>query len=167
MSRVGSRSAWMVGESASAEPAMQQNEIDEQAARQREMLAAKREENIRRREQQRREREAETERVLLRNQELNARRAEKIRAVEEAWLLEQEKQREKDDALAAFIRTARERRGPPPLPSFSPHSCMHEHAHACARKPHAQQTTRQTDRSTHYTHRRAQQHPYPPTSNLA
>ena len=48
MSRVGSRPSWMVGESASAEPAMQQNEIDEQAARQREMLAAKREENIRR-----------------------------------------------------------------------------------------------------------------------
>merc|ERR1719261_1570702 len=114
MSRVGSRPSWMVGESASTDQAMQQNEIDEQAARQREMLAAKREENIRRREQQRLEREAETERVLLRNQELNARRAEKIRAVEEAWLLEQEKQREKDDALAAFIRTARERRGLPP-----------------------------------------------------
>ena len=34
----------------------------------------------------------------------------KIRSVEEKWMEEQEKQRDRDDALVAFIRTARERR---------------------------------------------------------
>ena len=34
----------------------------------------------------------------------------KIRSVEEQFIAEQEKQRDRDDALVAFIRTARQRR---------------------------------------------------------
>jgi len=48
--------------------------VHEQAARQREMLAAKREENIRRREHQQREREAQEERAKSRNEQLEAKR---------------------------------------------------------------------------------------------
>ena len=78
------------------------------------------------------------------------RRAEKIRAVEEAWLLEQEKQREKDDALAAFIRTARERRGPPPPSPLSLHihACMNTRTHAHASHTHSRQRGRQTEAHT-------------------
>ena len=152
--------------------------------------------HVRRREQQRRDREAETERVLVRNQELNARCAPLLLCTRYTLApLHVQLVRATLSSLAgraAFVYHVfsgeRRRSGlwrrrgcssrkssakrttrlllsfalrvnaavPPPLPSFPPHSCMHEHAHACARKPHAQQTTRQTDRSTHYTHRRAQ-----------
>jgi len=74
------------------------------------MLAAKREANIRRREEERRRREQTEAEAKARSEDLERRRGENISRINDKWIHKQEEQRQRDDALIAFIRTARERR---------------------------------------------------------
>ena len=82
----------------------------EATIRRREMLAAKREENIRKREKQRLAKELADAKAKDAQLVLQHRRDAAISKFEERWMLAQEQQRLKDDAMVVFIRAARERR---------------------------------------------------------
>eukprot|EP00960_Hanusia_phi_P073247 767968-Hanusia_phi.AAC.1 len=63
-----------------------------------------------RREEERRRREQTEAEAKARSEDLERRRGENISRINDKWIHKQEEQRQRDDALIAFIRTARERR---------------------------------------------------------